>query len=199
MSDNSTYTNAQLRCPGNPGQTYVGIDAPSANCSACFLKRRAHVGPDNLSPDAPVAAAVHKAFSAPPKNVGSAPSSSRLKCPDKDTVYDTHSAAPCSCALFSALLWHGAITDAAGAGTRGWMRPPPTAQTVFKSAALTSSTLPFKLLMQLHRFHPSYVQMLLLPAPLSSPLLLLLHLILILCTRSITPQSPLQTRLRMFI
>jgi hypothetical protein len=176
MSDNSTYTNAQLRCPGNPGQTYVGIDAPSANCSACFLKRRAHVGPDNLSPDASVAAVVHKGFPAPPKNVGSAPSSSRLKCPDKDTVYDTHSAAPCSCALFSILLWRGVITDAAGAGTRGWMRPQPTAQTVSKSAALMSSTLPFKLPMQLLRFHPSNVQMPLLPFPLSSPLPLLLIL-----------------------
>ena len=165
MSDNSTYTNAQLRCPGNPGQTYVGIDAPSANCSACFLKRRAHVGPDNLSPDAPVAAAVHKAFPAPPKNVGSAPSSSRLKCPDKDTVYDTHSVAPCSCALFSALLWHGAITDAAGAGTRGWMRPPPTAQTVSKSAALMSSTLPFKHPMKLHHLPPSPHLPLLLSTP----------------------------------
>ena len=103
-----------------------------------------------------------------------------------------------SCALFSILLWRGVITDAAGAGTRGWMRPQPTAQTVSKSAALMSSTLPFKLPMQLLRFHPSNVQMLLLPSPLSSPLPLPLLLLLILCTRSMTPQSLLQTRTRLF-
>ncbi len=157
MSDNSSYANAQLHCPGNPGQTYVGIDAPSANCSACFLKRRAHVGPDNRSCDAPVTAAASKGSLPSPKNMSSGSSSSRLKCPDKDTVY-AHALllpAPLFCfqpcfARVSTLFCCGVFTNASAAGTRAWMRPPPTARTVSKSVALTSSTLPFKHPMQLY-------------------------------------------------
>ena len=86
MSDNSSYSNAQLHCPGNPAQAYIGIDAPSANCSACFLKRRAHIGPDNSNTECVSASAPSKGFGPVPQAFGFAPSASRLLCPGKDTV-----------------------------------------------------------------------------------------------------------------
>jgi hypothetical protein len=88
MGDNSNYSNSQLRCPSNSAQTYVGLDAPSANCSACFLKRRAHIGPDNLEPDS--SSALAKGFGSVPKKTESGAVASRLLCPGKDTLYVHH-------------------------------------------------------------------------------------------------------------
>jgi hypothetical protein len=83
MGDNSSYSNAQLRCPTDPDQSYIGIDAPSANCSTCFLKRRAHISPDNSNTECTSAPPV--AFGPIPKAFGAACSSLRLLCPNTDT------------------------------------------------------------------------------------------------------------------